>query len=149
MLTNICQYLHNYFDKNQEKYYGEIQITDNQILVDGEEISLIDGQYFRIIGSLLNDGVHQYPSEELLNETFDGAIWSMAVPRAVLALSEDINEWQEKHGSIESTAMSPFTSESFGGYSYSKAGSTGADGGNEGWQSAFAYRLKPWRKLPM
>ena len=150
MLTEICQYLHNWFDKGQAKFFGEIAITDNLILVNGEEIALIDGQYFRVIGSLLNDGVHQYPSMELMDETFDGAVWSMALPPAVLALSRDIEAWQDKHGSATSEAMSPFNSESFGGYSYSKSGSGSAsgEGGNGGWQSAFANRLKPWRKLP-
>lgn len=149
MLTEICQYLHNWFEV--AKFYGKFIISDGHIesYNDGD-MGLIEGQYFRIIGSLLNDGVHQYPSEGLKDETFDGAIWSMAIPPAMLSLSEEIDAWQTKHGGVDSTAMSPYNSESFGGYSYSKSsgGSAESGGGSGGWQSAFANRLNPWRKLP-
>ena len=149
MMTEICQYLHNWFEKT--RIFGKFSISENNITsLDGKEIGLIEGQYFRIVGSLLNDGVHQYPPEELKDESFDGAIWSMAIPPAVLSLSEEIDAWQKKHGSVDSVAMSPYNSESFGGYSYSKSsgGSSESGGGNAGWQSAFAYRLNQWRKLP-
>ena len=149
MLTQICQYLHNWFDKNQAKYYGRFEIKDGQIESYNDGEILIEGQYFRIVGSLLNDGVHQYPSEGLKDESFDGAIWSMAIPPTVLSLSEEINAWQNKYGSLDSVAMSPYSSESFGGYTYSKSVGGSADsGGSNGWQSVFADRLKPWRKLP-
>lgn len=148
MITEICQYLKNWFDRDQDKFYGNIKIEDGNIKCNDEDIVLLNDQYFRIIGSLLNDGVYQYPSTELKDESFDGAIWSMAIPPAVLALSEEIDEWQNANGSATSTAMSPFQSESFGGYSYSKSsGSAESGGGNGGWQTAFANRLSPWRKI--
>lgn len=149
MITEICQYLKNWFDRNQDKFYGKIKIEDGNITCNDEDIVLLNGQYFRVIGSLLNDGVYQYPSTELKDESFDGAIWSMAIPPAVLALSEEIDAWQNANGSATSTAMSPFQSESFGGYSYSKSNSGSAEsgGGNGGWQTAFANRLSPWRKI--
>lgn len=148
MLTEICQYLKNWFDRDQSKFYGKFRILNGIIesYNDGD-MGMIDGQYFRIIGSLLNDGVYQYPTQELQDETFEGAVWFMAIPPAVIALSEDINSWQTKYGGAESTALSPFQSESFGGYSYSKGGNTSTNGGNGGWQSAFASRLNPWRKV--
>ena len=41
---------------------------------------------------------------------------------------------------------SPYVSESFGGYSYTKR--SGSDSGSVGgWQEAFKARLSPWRKL--
>ena len=149
MLTEICQYLHNWFDRDQAKFYGKFEISNGNIFSfnDGE-LQLKEGQCFRVIGSLLNDGVHQYPSEGLKDETFEGAVWYCAVPPAIVALSKDISSWQTKFGDTESQAMSPFQSESFGGYSYSKGQSADEVGGNGGWQSVFAYRLKPWRKLP-
>ena len=148
MLTEICQYLKNWFDRDQAKFYGKFTITGGilESYNDGD-MGMIEGQYFRIIGSLLNDGVYQYPTMELQDETFEGAVWFMAIPPAVVALSEDINSWQTKYGSADSTAQSPFQSESFGGYSYSKGGNTSTNGGNGGWQSAFASRLTPWRKV--
>ena len=148
MLTEVCQYLHNWFDRDQARFYGQINIESNLIKVDNEDIGLTEGQYFRIIGSLLNDGVYQYPSEELKDESFRGAIWSMALPPAVLALAEEINEWQEKYGGVSSQSMSPYQSESFGGYSYSKeSGSAGNGTSTSGWQGKYADRLAPWRKI--
>lgn len=117
-------------------------------------MNILDDQYFRIMGSVFNDGVHQkgLGSDALHDETFYGSVWAMAVPPSVIALAEEIEKWQEKYGSVDSASMSPFNSESFGGYSYSKStggGSyygDGASGGN-GWKSAFADRLNRWRKI--
>ena len=143
MLTSLCKELNNWFDTH--RYFGTFTIDSNTI--DG--IELQDGQYFRIVGSVLNDGVYQYPvdSNQLLNETFDGAVWKMAVPRAFLELCEEIEGWKDKYLSVDSMANSPFTSESFGGYSYSKNAASVADGGSgASWQNAFATRLNAWRK---
>lgn len=142
MLTEICEYCHNYFWRT--KHHVKITISDGTFDAD----FLQEGQYFRIIGSIFNDGVHQYPATNLKDETFEGSIWSMAVPQAVIDLSSDIEAWLEQYGSVDSEAMSPFASESFGNYSYSK-GTTSSDGSSNpnSWQSAFASRLNNYRKL--
>lgn len=141
MLTELCQELRNWFCR--EKYFGTFTIEDGAIAVpDG---SLQDGQFFRVIGSVFNDGVHQYGVDELTDEAFKGAIWAMAVPPAVIDLSERIKEWTTKYGD---SVSSPYSSESFGGYSYQKAGS-GQGSANSGptWQSTFAGELNRWRKI--
>ena len=141
MLTELCQELRNWFDRDLPKWFGQFQIENRALVLDG----LQDGQYFRIVGSVFNDGVHQYPATDLVDETFTGAIWAMAVPPAVVALASDISAWQEQYGA---TTVSPYTSESFGGYSYSKAsGGSGAGGSTPTWQSTFAARLNRWRKI--
>lgn len=143
MLFEVCNEIHNFFD--YERVYGKITISNGELV----DVSLEEGQYFRIVGSVLNDGVYQYPadSNQLLNETFDGAVWKMAVPRAFLELCEEIEGWKDKYLSVDSMANSPFTSESFGGYSYSKNAASVADGGSgASWQNAFATRLNAWRK---
>lgn len=149
MLTEICQELRNWFDK--ERYIGNISIdAEGTITMGGAEIPLVDGQYFRVIGSIFNDGVHVFPSTTLQAEDFDGAIWAMAVPPAVISLAGEIEAWQAKNGSLDSANMSPFNSESFGGYSYSKSGGGSADGNGSAagtWQGAFAKRLNMWRKI--
>lgn len=152
MLTELCQYLRNWFDRNQPKFFGSFVIQDGTILFDGKDMTgmIKEGQYIRIVGSALNDGVYAFPSNGLIDETFDGAIWAMAVPPAVINLASEITAWREKYESVDSAAMSPFTSESFGGYSYSKSGasSTNAGGGQApSWQGAFASRLSSWRKI--
>lgn len=160
MLTEVCQILRNWFDRGREKWHGKITIDNGEISIVPEfgeykPFHLQDGQYFRIIGSSFNDGVHKYnDTEDVLRdeETFEGAIWAMAVPPAVIALADEIEAWQAKYGGLESEAMSPFNSESFGGYSYTKAGSSGASamGGSKNtgtWQAVFRARLNQWRKI--
>ena len=147
MLTDLCQELRNWFNRNMDKWEGEFRIEDGNIRDFAGKLQ--PGQYFRVIGSVFNDGVHKNDAEhsDLVDETFTGAVWAMGVPMAVLDLVDDIKAWQTKYGSIDSEAMSPFMSESFGGYSYSKgSSSTGASSGGT-WQSTFASQLAPWRKI--
>ena len=116
VLTELCQELRNWFDRNQPKYYGEFAI-ENGVLVLSGDMSLRDGQYFRVIGSALNDGVHKYGvyGDSLTDEEFTGAVWAMAIPPAVVDLAKEISDWIDKYGDV---MTSPFSSESFGGYSY-------------------------------
>ena len=142
MLTEVCEYLNNYFW--QKKITGAFTIEEGSIQIP----ALKEGQYFRIIGSTFNDGVHLYPAKDLTDEEFEGAIWAMAVPATVIAIASDINEWQTLYGGADSSAMSPFNSESFGGYSYSKSGSGNANSGsNASWQDVFGGRLNKYRRL--
>lgn len=152
MLTEICAYLKNYFDFNMPKYYGRFIVNDGIIVSDtGEDMGILSGQYFRIIGSVFNDGVYTQHDERLTNETFDGAVWLMAIPQSLVALASEIELWQNKYGGVQSPSMSPYNSESFAGYSYSKSSGAGAGAtartGATGWQSAYADRLIRWKKI--
>ena len=151
MLTEICQELKNWFDRGQPKWFDDFVIANNQILIDGEPLELKNGQYFRIVGSLFNDGVHLYSSEmSLKDEDFSGAVWAMAIPPDVISLAAEIDSWMQKYGGVDSANLSPYNSESFGGYSYSKSGggASNSTSGNAGtWQGAFASRLNLWRKI--
>lgn len=139
MLTELCQELRNWFDR--ERHYGTFTITGGNITAS----FLQNGQYFRIVGSVFNDGVHKYPDGDLTDETFEGAVWSLAIPVAIIKLSAEIDAWRRKYESADSPAMSPYTSESFGGYSYSKSG--GASNSSVGWRGAFRSELNRWRKI--
>ena len=150
MLSDLCQELKNWFDRGQPRIHGKFEISDGKIITTGFTDVIQTNQYFRIIGSVFNDGVYQYTDElVLIDETFDGAIWLMAIPKAVLDLNQDIDDWITKYCGADSEAMSPFSSESFGGYSYSKSGSGGGSSNNLGasWQDIFASRLNMWRKI--
>ena len=149
MIEQICAFIHNYF--YGDRYSGTFTITNGVLTVPG----LINGQYFRICGSRLNDGVYQYPAQAaagkppiLKDETFNGVIWDMRPPKTFLTLVGEIETWQTKYG--EATT-GPYQSESFGGYSYSlKSGSTAsgqADPNAGGWQGVFRSRLNEWRKI--
>lgn len=137
MLEQILRHLNNWFLVGIHK--GEFAVEKGGIALP----FLQENQYFRIVGSVFNDGLYQYPCSALIDETFNGAIWALAVPKTVLDLAEDISKWQEKNGDA---AASPFTSESFGGYSYSKGSVNSNGSGVVSWQSVFKSRLDTWRR---
>lgn len=134
MLEEVLMYLNNWFVVGINA--GDYSIKDGGITLP----FLADGQYFRICGSVFNDGLHLYPPDDLVDEDFTGSIWALAVPAQLVKLADEIAAWQQKQGE-----PSPYTSESFGGYSYSKA--TDTSGVPIGWQSAFNSRLSRWKKL--
>lgn len=153
MLQEVLEYIHNYFI--QKPNPGKYTLSGGTI---SPLPSLLEGQRIWITGSVFNDGVYTYHASGLCDdddiqaaglqdETFAGTICALAVPPAVLALSEEISKWVDEN----SEAMtSPFASESFNGYSYSlKSGSsTGGDSaGQISWQNIYGKRLDRWRKL--
>lgn len=146
MISELCAELRNYFLRdyvNPEQYMH----SGSFVIANGEMQSLPflkQNQFYRIIGSTFNDGVHQYGVDNgLIDETFDGAIWEMFVPKEVVDLSAEIQDWISKNAD---TINSPYQSESFGGYSYTKAiASTGKL--STDWQSHFAGKLNRWRRL--
>ena len=139
MLEQVLMHLKNWFLVPGGIHEGTYTVEDGGITLPFLE----NGQYFRICGSVFNDGLHQYPASDLKAETFDGAVWALAAPQAVIELAAEIEEWQKKNGDA---SVSPYQSESFGGYQYSKA-TDSASGGAVTWQSAFRSRLNAWRKL--
>ena len=153
MLTEICQYLRNWFER--KKYFGTFTIQGGVLQLDYDDgiefsnMTLLPGQYIRIVGSVLNDGVHICPTSDLKDEVFEGAVWSMAVPPPLVLLSAEIDEWMKKYNTVDSAMLSPYQSESYGGYSYTKASGSSASGTSSGygWENVFASRLAPWRKI--
>ena len=145
MLTEICADLKNYFvTENKDILHGTYSVENGQIV---PPLSLQNDQYYRIIGSVFNDGVHKQGDSLKDESSFDGSIWLMRVPQDVIDLDEAITEWMAKNADVDSPAMSPFNSESFGGYSYSKNNSDGSNSGAGTWQSVFGSRLDQYRKI--
>ena len=146
MLDEILLYLHNWFCDLKDIYFGEYTVADGQLALPFMQ----DNQYFRICGSVFNDGVYQYPADSLTDETFKGTVWALKIPADFIKLVAEIEEWQEEYGS-GSAALGPFQSESFGGYSYSKASVSGSTTSGSSsavtWMDAFATRLAGWRKM--
>lgn len=149
MLQQVCEHIHNFFV--HDKIRGKFEIAGGMI-----PIQLLNGQRFRIKGSVMSDGVYTYHDNEihddddcsvvgLQDETFAGTIYAMAVPPAVIALSEEIGKWVEKYGEANDN---PYMSESVQGvYSYTKAGYGSGAGGQITWQDVFRNRLNAWRKV--
>lgn len=134
MLEKILAHLNNWFIVPGGIHHGSYS-------VEGGEISLPflqDGQFFRVMGSVFNDGLYQYPAANLTDEQFDGTIWALAIPKRVVELSEEITAWNSKQGD------GVYTSESFDGYSYTKA--TDGKGQPLTWEGHFRRELNEWRK---
>lgn len=133
MLEAVLHSIHNWF---------EVGIHPGTYTIEGGSLELPflqEGQYFRIIGSVFNDGLHQHPAN-LTNEAFDGAVWALAIPSAVISLAKEIEAWEASNGT-----PGPYSSESFGGYSYTRA--TNAQGQAVTWKDVFRGQLNRWRKI--
>ena len=151
MIGEICAEIKNYFTYEHDRHIGDWVISNGTVSPALD----FPTTYFRIVGSRLNDGVHKVlPTNviepALVDEEFHGAIWVMSPPVDFLNLAGEIAEWQNKNGNVNSNNMSPFQSESFGGYSYSKgtvkSNSAGASSVPT-WQSQYASRLKRYRRI--
>lgn len=147
ILSALCGEVNNWFDKNQPKHRGEFTI-ENGVLANAESLGLQVGQYYRIIGSVFNDGAHKYTGEsdeDLRDEVFSGFVCLMAVPKEFEDLASEIGTWLEKYGD---SMMSPLASESLSPTSYSYSVNTGAGSGAvTTWQNVFSSRLNRWRKI--
>ena len=146
MLGEICAEIRNYFTYREDIHVGDWVIENGTI----SPAFAFETDYIRIVGSRLNDGVHKVSEMALQDEAFHGGIWVMSPPADFLALADEIAAWQEKNGALDSPAMSPFNSESFGGYSYSKSGGNASGGSSSAgadWAAAFASRLKIYRRI--
>ena len=152
MLQAILEYCHNYFVS--ETTSGTWTIANGAI---SPAPTLKEGQRFLIAGSDLNDGVYTWHEAGVKNdddtvragfaaEVFTGAICGLAVPPQLVALAAEIALWVGKYGDV---MTSPYQSESFGGYSYTRASGSASAGGTgaAGWEDVFASRLNRWRKV--
>lgn len=136
MLEELLAEIHNWFECGY--LAGELAVVDGELTLPHGFVR--PGQYYRIVGSVFNDGLHRYPESGLTDEVFDGEVWALAVPKAVTDIAAEAGAWREAHPDPA------YSSESFGGYSYTRA--TAADGTPMRWQDAFGRRLDRWRKLP-
>lgn len=133
MLYDVMRHIRNFFVKG-EKIRGDFHVEGGTI-----SLPLLDGQYFLLEGSVLNDGVYRNPAVGMTDEDFCGVVTPLAPPQDFISLCNEIEEYNSK---VPATA---FTSESFGGYSYQRA--TDKEGNIAGWQSAYKKRLDVYRKL--
>ena len=146
-IANYCDDCKNYFLKNgvSDIHTGIFEIKDGKI--SNVETFLLEGQYFAIKGSKLNDGVYMYTPEGtklLLDEKFKGAIWDMSIPPAFIAFVESAEAFKAKCNELSKT-YSGFQSESFGGYSYSLPSS--APEFMQEWQTRLMRDFRRWRRM--
>jgi hypothetical protein len=142
ILTAVCRECRNYFVK--EIYHGNFDISDGKITLYPAPLV---GQYIRISGSVLNDGVYEVTDglitlDGARDESFSGSVAFLAIPSDFIALAGEIEAFQM----AQNVGACAVTSESFGGYSYTKA--TAANGAAVSWREVFASRLNAYRRHP-
>ena len=144
MLDELCAEIRNYFVQSEnDKHAGTYTINGGTFSPPLDFLKA--GQYFRVVGSALNDGVYKNDGCGVLtDEEFDGAVWAMSVPPAVVDLADRIKAYTDS----DAAKPTPFVSESFGGYSYSK-GQNAAGAANNSWQAVFADELRKWRRISL
>lgn len=155
-LTDLCEKLRNWFDV--DRHFGTFEIENGTIDLD----FIREGQFYRLVGSK-QDGIYFVENYKKLmfvksisdgtqsdfnidgieakDETFNGAIWELSFPLNFVLFYENVCDWETKYAD---KVNSPFQSESFGGYSYSKA--NGSNGGLTVWDK-FASDLLRWQKI--
>lgn len=171
MLEQALNYLNNWFTYESETYRGRCSITDG-VLACG--LALRDGAYYRILGSRFHDGLYQHlvpvedvdedeekleivedsdeteseeePTDNGVDEVFFGSVSLCALPASFLDLVYEMEAWQAKYGEAMS---SPYQSESFGGYSYSKSTGAATETGTATVWTAFADALAPYKRPAM
>lgn len=133
---------------NIKNYYAVAKYEERFVIENGNITLpfLRKGQYFRICESIFNNGVHKYTDDmQLIDEEFNGIIYALAIPQEFLLLAEEIDAYNK----TDASKPSGYASESFGGYSYSKAGGgsvTASSNANQ-WEQVFKSRLNRFRKV--
>lgn len=145
MLEQILMELNNWFrvrDDVNGIYPGTYTIKNGGIALS----FLQDGQYFRIMGSVFNDGLHRYgpDMEALTDETFDGTIWALAIPKTVVAAAAEAEAWLAKNGAVVGGV---YSSESFGGYTYTKDTTAADSVSKTGIPAHILAKVNGYRKL--
>ena len=143
-IYEVMRYCRNFFPASYGAFQGEWVITDGTLDLSD---CINDNQYFFIEGSSSNDGVYKAPAiGELEDETFTGVITPLNPPKAFIRLCEEMQAWEAQYGGVNSTNMSPYQSESFGGYSYTKASGNAGTGGSVSVWDVFSKKLAIWRR---
>ena len=89
-MGELCAECRNWFTRGVIR--GRFTVRNGELSpLDGIE----PGTWIRIVGSIHNDGVYQYPHGEFTDEEFSGAVWILAIPPDFVALQKDIDAWEK------------------------------------------------------
>ena len=140
----LMQECNNYFYKTYE--HSTFAIQNNVINSTGKYLV---GQYIKIEGSILNDGVYKIESMNnnkinitgLQDEVFEGCIYGLAVPKGFIDLSGKIKQFIDD----PKAKITNVTSESFNNYSYSRG--TKQNGANITWNDIFINDINSYKCL--
>lgn len=154
MLERIIRHTKNWFERDAARSWIR-NVVFSTFTIEGGELAIADGflqegQYFRIVGSVFSDGLHQWPEYDLRDETFTGEVWALRIPNDFLALAKEIEQWQADYEAFcdkVANSDSLYKSESFGGYTYTKADVPSKDEQVGMWAKAFARQLARYAKV--
>jgi len=139
-LPELLDVLNNYFD--DESIAGDFTISGGAFI--NLPTTIMADQWYKIDGSVFNDGIYQKGKETTLkDETFAGYVSAMRVPPAIDKLLADINAWITAKG--DDQGMTGVVSESFDGYSYTKA--TNEKGMPATWREVFSKQIVRYKKI--
>lgn len=142
MLEEVFDYLKN--DFRVKRIDGDFHVTNGLLMMPGD-VRPLPGQCIRIFGSTFNDGVHIWDDDSLTNESWNGTVWLLAPPTELIQLVGKIAQDVEASRQAQLSSVGPLKSESFDGYSYTRA--TRADGTLMDWRDVYRDQLARWRKL--
>jgi len=142
-LFKVMLHIRNTFERDSES--GTYEIQDGTITLQGEYVS---GEWVAITGSRLNNGVYRIKvvegklaltngtddDETVFNETFDGTIYRLAVPRMLLSVCEEVRNYKPSEVTSESV---------LGMHSVAYATNNGKP---LTWQDKFSADLGQWRE---
>lgn len=134
-VPELCRYLHNYFDDNDDPITGQFAFA-----LDTIPAGVVQGQYFLVCGSIFNDGIHKAGDGDLTPETFTGTVQPMRVPQELVVLAKKISDYD---AALPSGGV--YASQSFNGWSGTLA--AGSDGLPADGLTRYRKELNQWRKL--
>lgn len=163
-IDTVCGELHNYFE--DKRVIGDYTIESGRIMLP----FLVEGQFFRIVGSKFNDGVYIYTDGYIIKDVSwetlfeDNPDWQAIAARDYANIQHRELADETFHGGIWAMNMpraflrtckdieeymlsdagkpSGFTSENISGfYSYTKGNVT-----DTAWQNVFGNTLSRYRK---
>ena len=163
MLNKVLRYLNNYFMNTklvqtgtgfiydrQYEYNKEISFTATDTINGDFEGTYIAGEYVRIQGSRINDGVYKVSANNNTSLTIDtdikavkteGAVSVLIskcyIPDELIDLVSDISSW------VDNNSVDGVASESIDDYSITYDSNTSSGG----WQGAFQGKLSQYKKL--
>lgn len=122
-MYNLMKRCNNFFEKTAECNTFTITECASDCVISGVKGKYLVGQYIRVMNSLVNDGVYKIKGvegEKLTldafyfggNETFNGYVVGLAVPKAFIDLSEKVKAYENKRH-ITSESVQGFYSVSF------------------------------------
>lgn len=130
-IAAVMRFVNNYFER---------AYIDGTFTISGGVLSPApSAPYVAIEGSAWHGGVYRIDQlREQPEETFAGRVWALQPPDDFVRLCEEIAQYDADNptGALQS--------ESFGEYSYTRAS---GQNGVIGWQTAFAARLWPYRRM--